>query len=82
MAGGAKKVGVAKKNEGGGGRGVSPPQHTASLHPKKTAQPLLRLTSTNMVFPYTVSKAWYSLSNLLKRYALTFINRTRPTLML
>ena len=30
-----------------------------------------------MVFPYTVSKAWYSLSNLLKRYSLTFINRTR-----
>ena len=30
-----------------------------------------------MVFPYTVSKAWYSLINLLKRYSLTFINRTR-----
>ena len=30
-----------------------------------------------MVFPATMSKAWYSLSNLLKRYSLTFINRTR-----
>ena len=30
-----------------------------------------------MVFPYTVSKAWYSLINLLKLYSLTFINRTR-----
>lgn len=30
-----------------------------------------------MAFPTTISKAWYSLLNLLKRYSLTFINRTR-----
>ena len=71
-----KKLGLPKKTRGGG-RGVQPPQHTDSLYPKKTVQALLRLICSNMAFPTTISKAWYSLSNLLKRYSLTFINRTR-----
>ena len=70
MVGGTEKVGVAKKKRGGGGRGVSPPQHTAPLCLKKTVQALLRLICSNMAFPVTMSKAWYSLINLLKRYLL------------